>query len=106
MTVKTLNAKSLWRAVKAEMELTLSTTMYKTWVEKTEVGELSDNKLEVFCASNHAKQKLEIMKKFANWFDFEMAYPVHSRKYNICDAFRSWMAVELDLIELSAVREV
>ncbi len=59
MTPTSIHAKELWKAVKGSLEVTLSETIYNTWVKKTEALSFEDNILEIACVNEHAKKQLE-----------------------------------------------
>lgn len=54
-----MNVKDLWTAVLAELQVTLSETQFKTWVQNTKAQNLTNNSIEIICETAFAKKQLE-----------------------------------------------
>ncbi|OGC57156.1 hypothetical protein A3H26_02395 [candidate division WWE3 bacterium RIFCSPLOWO2_12_FULL_36_10] len=54
-----MEAKTLWKAVQAELELTLSELKYKMWIAPTRAGDLTDSSIEILCSTLPVRKKLE-----------------------------------------------
>lgn len=54
-----MDVKDLWKAVLAELQVNLSETQYKTWVQKTRAQNLTKDSLEIVCENPFAKRQLE-----------------------------------------------
>lgn len=57
-----MDEKTLWKAVLAELQMTLSETQYKTWVANTEARNLTENSVEVVCDNPFVKKRLEDLR--------------------------------------------
>ena len=54
-----MDVKDLWTAVLAELQVTLSETQYKTWVQNTRAENLTEDSLEIICETASSKKQLE-----------------------------------------------
>jgi len=54
-----MDVKDLWKAVLAELQVNLSETQFKTWVQKTRAQALTKDSLEIVCENPFAKRQLE-----------------------------------------------
>jgi len=54
-----MEAKTLWKAVQAELELTLSELKYKMWIAPTRAGDLTKDSIEILCSTLPVRKKLE-----------------------------------------------
>ena len=54
-----MEAKTLWKAVQAELELTLSELKYKMWIAPTRAGDLTKDAIEIMCSTLPVRKKLE-----------------------------------------------
>lgn len=57
-----MDEKTLWKAVLAELQMTLSETQYKTWVANTEAQNLTETSVEVVCDNPFVKKRLEDLR--------------------------------------------
>ena len=57
-----MDEKTLWKAVLAELQMTLSETQYKTWVKNTEAQNLKEDSVEVVCDNPFVKKRLEDLR--------------------------------------------
>ncbi len=55
----TLDAKTLWKAVLAELQLVVSPINYKTWLENTKAEKLTKSSLEIICPTLYTKDRLQ-----------------------------------------------
>lgn len=53
-----LDAKTLWKAVLAELQLVVSPINYKTWLENTKAEKLNDEMLEIIVPTPYARDRL------------------------------------------------
>ncbi len=56
---KKIEVNALWRAVLAELQLTLSAYTYNTWMANTKARNLTEDALEIICPSDYSKKILE-----------------------------------------------
>jgi len=54
-----MDVKDLWTAVLAELQVTLSETQYKTWVQNTRAESLTKDSLDIICETAFSKKQLE-----------------------------------------------
>ncbi|MBI2414741.1 chromosomal replication initiator protein DnaA [candidate division WWE3 bacterium] len=54
-----MDIKTLWKAVLSELQVVLSETQFKTWVQNTRADNLTENSIDVVCETAFAKKQLE-----------------------------------------------
>ena len=56
------DVSALWRGVKAALNLSLSEVVYNTWIAPTRAENLTEDSIDIVCASSHAVEKIQAYK--------------------------------------------
>lgn len=78
-TEQAIDVKTLWKAVKAELQLIIEPSYYNTWVSSSNAEKKDEHTIKIICSNELAKSRMET--KFSSLIS-DLVFKIDKRKYH------------------------